>query len=540
MRFIRCWLFALIINVPLLTELKSQFLFAEEGFTEIGAKECAACHSHPSPLYQRLGVTNFVRLEEASLWFARDKHAFAYQMVCQDAITDQEGADKASCCSPEMRASKQLAAKICDKLGWMPTDGNFEKQCLTCHAGLNHQTPLDMIDRNKLQFGVSCEACHGPGSTYTLRENHQQPSWRTKSHEEKTKLGMNDLTSASVTARVCYSCHIGELEKNRFVTHEMYAAGHPPLPPIDLQTFLDAMPPHWEPLRNKPYPSEKGEKPPASFALQDEYLKQRFGDENQAAWRDGFERTQRSMIGALVANEVGVKLTHAIAERDDLWLDFAAYDCLGCHHELKKDTPRFRPLGRTPGRPYPAAWWALEHNDFLTKPPESREDTAQTFLAAFDRVPFGDRNQLSSFKIDHFAELDRRSQTRMIEERKPMSEAQVRQWLAKLYQSRESMLDDYWVCKQTAWMFTIAIQELAARGKVDAKKSGEILNSLADELKLNIFTEQTASVMESQAAALELAKRYDAAKCRDWLAELVELINANPIGNNQTASLIEE
>ena len=30
------------------------------------------------------------------------------------------------------------------------------------------------------------------------------------------------------------------------VTHEMYAAGHPPLPGFEIATFCSQMPPHWE------------------------------------------------------------------------------------------------------------------------------------------------------------------------------------------------------------------------------------------------------------------------------------------------------
>ncbi len=30
------------------------------------------------------------------------------------------------------------------------------------------------------------------------------------------------------------------------MTHEMYAAGHPPLPSVELQTFCEEMPQHWQ------------------------------------------------------------------------------------------------------------------------------------------------------------------------------------------------------------------------------------------------------------------------------------------------------
>ena len=38
-------------------------------------------------------------------------------------------------------------------------------------------------------------------------------------------------------AERCTSCHVGSESEGRFVTHEMYAAGHPPLPPVEVMAF---------------------------------------------------------------------------------------------------------------------------------------------------------------------------------------------------------------------------------------------------------------------------------------------------------------
>jgi hypothetical protein len=188
--------------------------------TNIGLKECAACHSAPSPVYQYLGVTQFVRLVEAKEWLEQDKHAYSYQLVRQDLDSDE--LDK-----PE-RKSNKLSVEITSKLKWTKGDGNFEGKCLTCHAG---QTVADRSSKMDARFGVQCESCHGPGSEYTKREHHQQVSWRSLAPEKKTELGMWDLTSPSTAAAVCLSCHLGNISEDRFVTHDMYAAGHPVLPP---------------------------------------------------------------------------------------------------------------------------------------------------------------------------------------------------------------------------------------------------------------------------------------------------------------------
>src|SRR5207248_334113 len=41
------------------------------------------------------------------------------------------------------------------------------------------------------------------------------------------------------------------VKEGKIVTHEMYAAGHPPLPGIEIATFGDALPRHWETLTEK-------------------------------------------------------------------------------------------------------------------------------------------------------------------------------------------------------------------------------------------------------------------------------------------------
>jgi hypothetical protein len=261
----------------------------EVSATNVGLKECAACHSNPSPVYQRLDVTQFVRLVESREWMQRDKHAYAYELIKIDGLSPEE-------MKLPNRQSNQRSLTILQNLQWNVThdaqsnewivkDDRFAQQCLTCHVGADHRNPLP--DQRVLQFGVQCESCHGPGSEYIQTQNHQQTSWRAKTPEQKAHLGMWDIRSPSISAKICYSCHMGDLSQNRFVTHQFYAAGHPPLPPVELQTFLDAMPPHWRTLQEKPYPALLNEtnitrdlllKPKANdeFEFQREYLQRTY------------------------------------------------------------------------------------------------------------------------------------------------------------------------------------------------------------------------------------------------------------------------
>ena len=228
--------------------------------SNIGVKECAACHSVPSPIYTELGVTRFVRLVEATEWRERDKHAYAYELVRQDLSQAELETDA--------RKSNKLSVDITSKLNWKIDGEDFVKKCLSCHVGTSATAPFTKRD---LEFGVQCESCHGPGSEYTRRENHQQVSWRAKTPDQKSELGMWDLTSPSTSAAVCLSCHLGNIKEGRFVTHDMYAAGHPVLPPFDLQTFLSAMPPHWKTLPEKPIVANSSKSDVGTFELQAEY-----------------------------------------------------------------------------------------------------------------------------------------------------------------------------------------------------------------------------------------------------------------------------
>ena len=45
----------------------------------------------------------------------------------------------------------------------------------------------------------------------------------------------------SSRAKLCSACHVGNVEDGKLVTHEMYAAGHPPLPGIEIVAFCDAL-----------------------------------------------------------------------------------------------------------------------------------------------------------------------------------------------------------------------------------------------------------------------------------------------------------
>jgi len=479
------------------------------GVTSIGVKECAACHSAPSPIYNALGVTRFVRLVEAKEWLERDKHAYAYQLVRQDLSPAELEKDE--------RKSNQLSINITSKMNWKPEESKrkFEQMCLTCHVGLNAEEPLPKVDSKfNIQFGVQCESCHGPGSEYTKREHHQQVSWRAKTPEEKAELGMRNLSSPSIAAKVCLSCHLGNIDENRFVSHDMYAAGHPVLPPFDLQVFLDAMPPHWRPLQEKP-----------SFENQAEYNRAHFdipgnSDEIQSAIRGSYDKTRRSMLGGLVANDLGIELIHQGIAKPETWGDYSIYNCMGCHQELKKNSTQVRLQSRTPGRPFPANWLTLDYPNIHVSSQDMHASLTREMLASFDSVPFGDAQRLNQLSDKHLQSLADRFQDRRKMEKQVMSKKDVVQWLDFLNTSRKDSLTDFWVAKQTAWMVCVAIDELVERGDLTKESVSSSQKELRELLRLDLQLPQKQSVLSVQKDILKTAQQFDSARCK----ELIELL----------------
>ena len=486
--------------------------------TSIGVKECAACHSAPSPIYTVLGVTRFVRLVEAKEWLERDKHAYAYQLVRQDLPSDE--------LKKEERKSNQLSIDITSKLNWKSGDGNFEQKCLTCHVGKSateHLTTVDELVDAKLavEFGVQCESCHGPGSEYTKLEHHQQVSWRTKTPEQKSELGMLDLSSPSTAAKVCLSCHLGNIDQSRFVTHAMYAAGHPVLPPFDLQVFLDAMPPHWQTLKEK-----------SPFEKQAEYNRVHFDiagntDEIQSAIKSSYDKTRRSMIGGLVANDLGIELIHQGAADPKNWGDYSIYNCMGCHQELKKNSTQVRSESRTPGRAFPANWLTLDYPSIHTTSRDTHATLTREMLASFNSVPFGDARRLSQLSENHLQSLAERFQDRRKMEKQVMSKTGVLEWLAFLNTSRQDALTDYWAAKQTAWMVCVAIDELVEHGDLAIELIAANQKELRELLRLDLQLPQRQSVLALQKDVLQTAQKFDSARCKELLSRLVNTAISN-------------
>lgn len=248
----------------------------------VGAGGCSApaCHGSVRPMTQTRIWQN-----EYSTWVTQDKHSRAYTML-----------------------SGPVATRMAKILG-LPAATTAPK-CLACHAidaaASQRARTFDSSD------GVSCESCHGPASAWL--GPHTTVGW---THEQSVKLGMYDTRNLVLRTQRCLECHLGT--KNKYVDHEMLAAGHPDLY-FELDSFEATMPRHWkQPLE-------------------------------QEAWRD----VRDWGTGQAVQFSAEMKYLQDLTQRE-AWPEYSQLDCFACHHDLVKTENSWRQqrgyADRIPGSP---------------------------------------------------------------------------------------------------------------------------------------------------------------------------------------------
>jgi hypothetical protein len=289
------------------------------------ATACAECHTTPGRK-----KTDLAMLTEYSIWQTHDKHAQAYAVL--------EG-------PRGKRMGELLGQNVLE-----PKAG-----CLNCH-GMHNLIAENQEKKSKenldIRDGVSCGGCHGPSGAAKPADAwiaaHTQAGWRDMTPEQKYKAGMRDLRDPVVRAELCMSCHIGSAVEGKVVTHAMMAAGHPPLPPIEIATFSQNEPQHWRDPAKVP-----------AFVEKTVDLK-KYHAENPA-----FARSRLALAGTIAAVRETFKFVHQRADvngsgkRDLLWpelsqgkdtakepaarwpeIAMAHSDCFACHHDLR--FPGFR------------------------------------------------------------------------------------------------------------------------------------------------------------------------------------------------------
>jgi hypothetical protein len=341
----------------------------------LGASACIVCHEKPNPVYEREKRTDFVRLDESTIWQTKDLHGKAFEALKQPL--------------------GQQMAKI------LKYDVTTAPQCLSCHSvDLEPaKKPADKATKDfYTDFGVSCEGCHG--FAHKWNTPHVSKTWRERDPTYKEARGQWDMRNPVRRSERCTSCHIGSEPEGRFVTHEMFAAGHPPLPPIEVMSFSRDEPMHYKFAKDLPdLVKQAAADPEKSWKL----FHFRGADaESQVA--------RQTAVGAIMSLRAAAKL---LAERAGAIdpskeaIDLAHFDCYACHHDLQSPSWRqARGFVGVPGRPQIRPGVALfaklvaEHaaaalNADASSPLCTFGDHFKAVTDTFDSRPFGDPAKVS-------------------------------------------------------------------------------------------------------------------------------------------------
>jgi hypothetical protein len=257
-------------------------------YTGPGSCSSTSCHGSVKPRADSRIFQN-----EFSIWVVKDKHAKAY-----DALTGPIG----------------------ERMGRILGLGKSEQsaKCLACHA---LDVPPDARAKTfELNEGVTCENCHGPASAWL--GPHTTRNW---THEQSVAAGMYDTRNLVRRTEKCLTCHLGTQEK--FVDHEMLAAGHPDLY-FELDSFSSVMPRHWKTPR---------ESAPGVAAESDAWSGVR-------DWGTGQAVQLRASMDRIAWRAKGKN-----------WPEYSELQCFACHHALTAPEQSWRQErgyeGRRPGDP---------------------------------------------------------------------------------------------------------------------------------------------------------------------------------------------
>ncbi len=299
---------------------------------QLAIAKCIECHGSNvagSPVWQRASTT----------WYTSDPHAQAYTLLLnahsQQIIASLEG--------EAIHVDSDRYRKV------------LNDKCVSCHSN-------ELASNEQIKLGIDCQVCHGPATAWG--DEHFSQATRDLGPKRFDGTGRINLESISERARMCSSCHIGELNRgpgrnDREVDHQIMAAGHP-MTYFDFENYLERYPKHWN-----------------------------TDEENERL--GAFPAYTRWRTGKLVGAEVRLKLLHdraqriaSATEREGIpvhdWPEFTEYSCTSCHHQLIPDSWR---LNARNARTYVWDEWYLEFvNLALQTDPSTR--AADAALSADD------------------------------------------------------------------------------------------------------------------------------------------------------------
>ena len=238
----------------------------------VGAGSCAASSCHGSV---RPRTETRIQQNEYSTWVTQDRHATRAYKVLLEPVS--------------VNISRILKR---------PKPAHEDEKCLVCHS--LYATSEQRARVFDASDGVSCENCHGPASNWL--GPHTQKDWP---HEKNVQLGMYDTKDLVQRTERCLTCHLGGIEPNKFVDHELIAAGHPDLV-FELDSFSAVMPRHWRESDKDPWIDAR-------------------------SWSSGQAVQLREAMNRLLGRA-----------RGRIWPEYAELDCFACHHALTRPEQSWR------------------------------------------------------------------------------------------------------------------------------------------------------------------------------------------------------
>ena len=285
--------------------------------TSISGCMTTACHGSnvaDSKTWQRAG----------KIWFDQDPHAQAYTSL----LTEASAKIVSRLADEELKPSSQAYRDV------------LNAKCVSCHSNEN-------VPEAQRVLGVDCQVCHGSSDAWGSQ--HYSSEWKALGSERFDNSQMLNAESSVSRAKICSSCHIGELDRtsglrvrlDREVDHRMMAAGHPPLY-FDFEDYSRRYPVHWD-----------------------------TSDESTGLGSTkGLERWRTGKITSAITrlNQLSIRAERSTRQTDKTgdWPELTEYSCTNCHHSL------YQPYGRRAyGTNAIADWddWCISQLDCAIREP---------------------------------------------------------------------------------------------------------------------------------------------------------------------------
>lgn len=467
----------------------------------LSGRGCINCHGGATttanvdvpPDVRGTGNDGWIRRDELSIWVRDDLHYQAYAVLLN-------------------KQSEQIGERLGIK-------AHLDRRCLACHSSVpvnamktDGDRVVEDTTRNPLYtIGVSCEGCHGPAGTTKNGEKGWEDvhvvdkQWRSMSAKTRfEQFGYWDVHSTRSQTRICLSCHMGNVDQGKVITHEMYAAGHPPLPSFELSQFIQQMPRHWRRFDEK----EK--------SLRDNLLNALQAKSDGPPPVEIFDArdvvvTKKTMIAALVTLEESMRLTADMIDQrqsNTNWPELANYACFACHHELSRDSWRKKSrLTTVAGRP-PLHEWPFAIAKSVAPSLEQDgldfkwDEQMRGLVAALDAKPYGEFEALKRTSTELADTLQNQS-------RKLLSitidQQTANRFLNRIAVAGATEIVDYDSARQLAWAFERTHVALAtpigspsspdslcqSASNVGSGESGKTLKELEQNLSLCLAGQRT-------------------------------------------------